>query len=430
MSANILNGIYNCAEVVLNLLLLSFLGTIISWYNLKTVYDDRKPLRLKRTGLSFICDPGLAPPNLARAAVVIATLVLGLSVSGGFGIVGKTERIYEDVRVRNKVVGANGSYIDFRDHISKDGKLVSGTVLLLQHPFCLRGAVYSFILYSCVNDLDDLTTVKWPSDSWVLNSTCVMEESGFKTEIILQEFELLEELQTDLRNCAVDVALADLPKSDITRVPVSHETNAGCQFYIDEVWCSNFLRTYCVGSMKIAGGFGEVHVLGDSLGRYGYRFFNYRTEKQQKPEMLKSLAFLHDVVKISPSNSHRWMAQSRIETDALVKKFVGMRNVTDISVVFIAATFGTAVVITLLTGLLACMGWILYVAKPGRRNYNKFNSASDAMSCASFVMFGGEGCSLSGRNGGLLLKETDGSVRPERVLANGKKISKDSDSNA
>ena len=91
---------------------------------------------------------------------------------------------------------------------------------------------------------------------------------------------------------------------------------------------------------------------------------------------------------------------------------------TDVHIVVVAATFGTAVVITFLTGLPAYSGWILYVAKPGRRNYNKFNSASGAMSCASFAMFGNEGFSHYGRNGGILLKATDGLVRPERVAAN------------
>ena len=129
------------------------------------------------------------------------------------------------------------------------------------------------------------------------------------------------------------------------------------------------------------------------------------------------MAFLLDM-RTGNDIPRRWIALSRVETNARIKKLAGKRNVTDVNVLLVTASFGTAVVITLLSGLLACSGWILYVAKPGRRNYNKFNSASDAMSCASFAMFGNEDFSHSGRNSGILLKATDGFVRPERERAN------------
>ena len=97
ISADIVNGIYNFVEAALIILLLSFLRTTISWNNLKTVYDGRKPLQLKRTRLSILCDPGLAPLNVGRVAVLLATVVVVLTVTGGLGIVGKTEPVYEYV---------------------------------------------------------------------------------------------------------------------------------------------------------------------------------------------------------------------------------------------------------------------------------------------------------------------------------------------
>ena len=265
ISPNIVSGIYNLAELVLCLLLLSFLRTTISWYNLKTLYDDRKPLRLKTTRLSVLCDPGLAPPNLSRAAVIIAILVLGLSVNGGLGIVGTTEQIYEDVTVKNKVVNANGSYIDFRDHISKDAKRVSGTIVLLQSPLCTEASIETLFLYSHTNDLDDLTTVQWPSDTFVSNSTCAMEESGFKYEINQQGLIPLKGFTSaSAMDCDVSYDLADVPRNDITRVPVSQKTNSTCPFHLEELWCSNYLGISCFGSTKIEGGFGEAKLFSQS----------------------------------------------------------------------------------------------------------------------------------------------------------------------
>lgn len=244
--------------------------------------------------------------------VVISALVVGLSVTGGFGIVGETEIMYEDVRVKNKVVSANGSYINFRDHISEDGQLVSGTVLLLRSLFCIGSSVYNITLFSCTNDLDDLKIVKSPIDNPVLNSTCVMEESGFTNEITRHESNAIQaSSQGAFRTCSTLVDVVDVPKNDITRVLTSLKIDANCTLYIEEVWCSNFLTIYCVGSIKIAGGFGELHVFVDT---YGTRLLltALRTEKRPAPELLKSMAFLQDILRRDGVFFQRRMTASRI----------------------------------------------------------------------------------------------------------------------
>lgn len=329
--------------------------------------------------------------------------------------------------MKNKAVNANGSYIDFRDHISRDANLVSGTFLLLQSPTCITTVSNGSFHFCEINDLDDVTSVKWPRTTDVSNSTCVMEESGFLDEVIYVERVPLQDLVH--RNLMAEwgdiLSRADVPKRDISRVPVPQTTNnKTVPFHVEEIWCSNYRKKSCAGSLKIAGGFGELTFRGGVEAIPS----TYRTKKRQDSEILKSRAFLTDILNLEGVAKSRRMALSRIETNALVRKYAGRRNVTDINVALVAATFGTAVVITFLTGLLACTGWTLYVAKPGRRNYNMFNSASDAMACASFVMFRDEGCSLPGRNSGIFLKATDGFVRPEMRLTNGKEMNRNSDS--
>lgn len=382
---------------------------------MKTIYHDRKPLRLKSTRLSLVCELDLAPPNLSRAAVTLATLVVILTAIGGFGIIGSTEQAFENVRVRNKVVAANGIYVDFRDHISKDGNLVSGTFLLLERTTCSSSDIGVNFVFGRINDLQDVTSVEWPRDTAISNSTCLHEDSGFKEEIILQEQAVREEI--DLRGCRPYFNMSDVPKNDITQLNVSENIDdRDCPFRVLELWCSNHERLRCAGSLKMARGFGEILYFHGREGGLAITVSLYRAKEQQDSEMLKSMAFISDFVMRGVFlDSIRRMSMTRIETNVLVEKISGERNVTDVNVPLVALTFGTAVLITLITGLSAYTGWTLYVAKAGRRMYNKFNSASDALSCVSFAVFGDGEISGSRKNSGIFLRATDCFVRPERV---------------
>ena len=430
-SANIVSGIYNVIEVVLSLCLLQFLRAILCWHNLKTLYNERKPLRLKSTKLSLFCDPGLAPPNLLRLAITIAVVVLGLTGIGGFCIVGITVPEYETVKVRNKVVAAKGNYIDFRDHVSEDGELVSGTVLLLQSLTCSRSDQETRYVYGMVNDLADLTSVKWPAGvvkSYVggKSSSCLMGNSGFEDEVIL---ELRKSLQpTNFTANSVTRCYASVRNLDVSDVAeneftlflretdqdgtgaVSDSDGKDCSFQVLEVWCSNYHTLRCVVLLKLLDDFQVIMLLAER-GRISDNVIgSVRITIRPDSEQLKSMAFLSGIPQrpvIIPTLLK--MVMLRVESNAEVKRFVGKKDVTQVDVALLASTLGPAVFITVVTGLIACGGWAIFIARPGRRGYNKFNSASDALSCLKVETFRDGGCRFR-RDGGALLEVRDGEI--------------------
>ena len=377
------------------------------------------PLRLTSTRLSLFCDPGLAPPKLARFATTAGVLVLGLTGIGGFSIIGTKVVMYETVKVRNKVVAAKDNYIDFRDHVSEDGKLVSGTVLLIQRSMCVRNSRGKFNLYGMANDLADLTSVKWPPGAFTSKirgngTSCLMSSSGFQDEVVL---ELINPVQpSNSTICSLNINVSDVAKNRITRLLTSAVDARNCPFQVPEVWCSNYHRLRCAGSPKYSDGFGDILIFADR-GVIGYDETPFRTKMRRDPEQLKSMAFLADSGVITPPRTVavlQKMVSLRVQSNAEVKRILGKKNVTLVNVALLASTLGPAVFITFLTGLIAYRGWTIFVARAGRRGYNTFNSASDALSCANVEAFQDGGCRFR-REGGAFFEVKGCQVRPTRV---------------
>lgn len=385
-SSNVVGGIYSLVEVVLSVLLLHFLRTIFEWHNVKTIYDERKPLRLVETRLSLFSDPGLAPRWLARVTVLILIAVVSLTSAGGFGIAGFTRESYEEVRVKSKLVPAgNGETIDFRKHVSADGGRVSGTVLLLMHHTCVHVDTKRLALYGSFSDMEDVNTIKWPAQQGRLNTTCVMEDAGFEDEVVFEQA-LRGTKSTTGTECMLprDVVL---PKKQITQLVIEPQPEIlDCPFKIIDAWCSNFIDWRCAGNVKYADGYSTIlFFIGPSGGiqgtvaQIGIQLY----DEPFTPEVLKSVAFLADMNIHSSATSLIRMVSLSVETNGFVRKFGGNKNVTNVNVPLIAATLGTTIVTTLFIGCAALVGWFRFIVKPGRRDYNKFTSGMDALSCAA-----------------------------------------------
>lgn len=74
-----------------------------------------------------------------------------------------------------------------------------------------------------------------------------------------------------------------------------------------------------------------------------------------------------------------------VEEDAIVQKFVGMRNETLVNMLLLALTLGPALSITVLTMMVAVRLRLKYVYLPDLTGYNQYNSEMNLLRCAAYV---------------------------------------------
>eukprot|EP00178_Gracilaria_changii_P003800 TRINITY_DN1572_c0_g1_i1.p1 TRINITY_DN1572_c0_g1~~TRINITY_DN1572_c0_g1_i1.p1 ORF type:complete len:432 (+),score=56.61 TRINITY_DN1572_c0_g1_i1:481-1776(+) len=392
VNANIVNGIYSSVEVFLTILFVCLLRILLSCHNLRTIYDTREPLQLNTAIISVFVDPGLGPPRIITFLVLLGALFTALTTAGGFSFSGATAPQYESAQVRNKVVpAAAGQYIDFRDHISSDATLISGTFLLLQSTACVEQEVGRVTFYALTNDIRDLHRIQWRIDELISNSTCLRRQNGFAEER-LAEYSLptrsFSLASCELRFDQVGVQnLSQVRRNDIIQIPFSEENDLGanCSFRIVELWCSTYSTFVCVGSVRMmdeTGGFGQIIYRASRDRSLIPSLTSYRGKRRDDTEVLKSMAFLSDSITNSHSVLVRMMASSMIETNATVQRVVGERSVTNVNFVLLFWTFGTAFGLFALLGLVTSMIWLRVVWRKGRKGYNCFCSEGDALACA------------------------------------------------
>lgn len=428
-SSNIISGLYTCIEVILSVVLIRSIRLIFAWYNLKSIYNDRKIVQLSTTRLSLFTDPGLAPRKLSRASVVISLAVLALLTAGSFGIVGKSEEVIELEKVGQKVTLAEeNNVVDLRMHISEDFHMsdpfLSGTILLLSGASCQTKSSKKTTTFGYFNELDDLTTLKWKRNDKPRNSTCMITGSQYVPEKIFEEsIERLDSKAEIERECqhmfeALPVITSLVP-GQMTQISLPGDLSPKkCPISFLEMWCTTGHQDSCAVSVY----FRKTEMYSEILVAYNVfddtytlrKTTNQRTSSPASGGVLQNIAFLAAAKMEDQLEWARYAARFRIETNAEIRKIVGMRDITHINVALVAATVGVAVFIIFFVRVAAIWGWIIYITRPGRQEYNKFNSALDAISCAAVETFREGGCRFR-KSTAVSVKVTAAGVGPVKL---------------
>lgn len=419
LSSNIVSGAYSFIELALSVILLRAFRVIFEWYILKTVYEDRKPIRLTSTRLSLFCDPGLAPQQIARVSVFVVVLVIVLTTIGGFGIIGVTIQDFEKVTVKAKVGGVkNGNFINFKDHISPNGNLVSAAFLMVKRVPCQVLGPRKDVVYGSFNDIDDPMTVKWPYDTELNDSTCLKESSKYEDEIIRTESFITQ--TNNGASCRFSFDAKGLPKNRTVKIPPLSEQLVNCEYEVLELWCSSYLEVGCAGTLRFKErqAYGEIVFASLDGGKSIEAFLaRYLHNDRSVTPVLKSMSFILSMGLLGKNAvtlpALRYVAMASFETNVVVRRLSGQKNVTRVNAILVGTTLGIAVLITLVTSGIAFGGWVIFVARAGRRRYNKFNSAMDALSCAAAETLRFEDCNnLMKRKRGVCLALKNGIVGP------------------
>ncbi|KAI0558727.1 hypothetical protein FGB62_190g013 [Gracilaria domingensis] len=328
-------------------------------------------------------DSGLAPRELSRMFALIAVLFTALITAGGFAFVGATEPVYQTVHVRNKVVPATrGNYIDFRNHVSPDKRVVSATFLLLILPVCIDGGFTNSTWYSRINEFHNLRDIKWPRTFRIFNITCVFEANGFVKETILTTQDGFPLYGTD--DCLHLLKLETFKQlqlpSSIT--PAIHGT---CPYQDVELRCSNHSIVQCVGSARVQDDFGGFILFHSIIRQTQIEISTHhgRTLERDDLHVLESMVFVASIYPETDLYSLRNCAASRVEESASVQQLVGERNVTQVNIGLIISTFGPSIALLILLAAVASVMWVRVVWFKGRRWYNSFSSNEDSLACVA-----------------------------------------------
>ncbi|KAI0559063.1 hypothetical protein FGB62_169g42 [Gracilaria domingensis] len=350
-------------------------------------------------------DPGLSPEFLNRLLAVVGLVFVALLTAGGFAFEGTTIRHTQSIYVGNKVVPATaGNYVEFRNHISPDRKFVSATFLLLSHARCLDEnyykGVWNFALYARMNNLDNLSDVKWPQNITISNSTCVWSAGGFKEEILMSwKFEDSKKL---FNGCYINFreVLSEFPKNETKQMQVPEEDDYfNCSFRILSMWCSYYWAPRCAASFRTDDDLNGFMYLSFRQGCQKNQCFSYtrreivwsyRANDISNNGNLKQMAFLADF--FYPSRKSTWlMVFQRVQANSTVQR-ISERNVTLVKARLFTVTFGAALAIFLGLKIVCFALWFRIVWLKGRRGYNGFVSNGDALSCAvQQVLLAGHG---------------------------------------
>ncbi|KAI0560113.1 hypothetical protein FGB62_124g02 [Gracilaria domingensis] len=336
-------------------------------------------------------DPGLAPRALSRLMALIGLLFVALITAGGFAFVGATEPVYEEVHVRNKVVNATrGNYIDFRNHVSIDGRLVSATLLMCLSE-CSEQNLKTSTFYNQINDdFRDLRDIKHRLD-YARNSTCVTEANGFVEE---RRGEYVRDNHQAREACLDLIPYEETGRLNRANVFRQTPMNGTCPYQDIEVRCSDSdSGLYCVGNARRQddlGGFvffkfvrlrirsARMQTMVD------HQVFRLRLPERDDTDVLTSTAFL-----LSRFTGRmdafvlRNCAASRVEKNASVQKVVGDRNVTQLRIALLMSTFGPAMALLVALATVALVMWVRVVWVKGRGGYNGFSSNEDALASAA-----------------------------------------------
>lgn len=382
--SSLVSGVYTCLELLLTLLTTQLITFAIRAWNVKRVYADNAKLHLTSSRLDTFFGYGLSSKKVSIAAALVFTSVVGLATIGGFSIVGRTGKHYEPTLVRNLVTkAAPDEYVDYSEnHISYGGLRFSGTVfLLLQLVGCRRSSSPGPpVVYEYFNDLHDITTRLFRPEQVDLNQTCITAKSGYRQRIALQESAVAVRDRDVIANCSWEgFSPSMISQGEYAKVPVRQQDD--CPYPVQEAWCLRTEGLFCAG--QVTSGSTPAVVITTSERTEGddqLRTDILLVDEPPVVENLKSvvalLGFRADITAAT-----LWgMTLLTVKTDVSVDKFISDRKETEVNEVLLAATLGPALLILAVTGIVALVGWIKYIALPNRGDCNHFNSLWDLVS--------------------------------------------------
>lgn len=377
------NGVYNVLEVIIFSVFVSSLQQILRWYNLKTIYDDRRALHLYTTRFAFFSDPGLSSPFFVRVSAILIFIVLSLTTAGSFSILGEELTVYTPIQVPAKVKPSDpGHLLDFRPHISSDFSHISAALSLLRARTCHSvdsgaGVYYSYFSTS----IEDLNSLTESSSSSVTNGTCLMEDSGYRPEPTL-ETTISRKDYPAVDQCEINIPLNDFKAPGYHQINITQETDLGqhCPMRFVEVWCSNLRSLYCAGSARYSDGKYDVLLIHSerSASSEPITFLGSFTKKPVEAQGLRTIALLFDTgIETIGVPSAYYIALHKVEK-GVVYKSDGVKNITKVNMRFLSGTLGLTIFVTFLGVVVALLGRETYVRRKGRLKYNGFCSAADA----------------------------------------------------
>lgn len=385
-SSSVVSAVYAILfDILLPILLAWLVRILLSSRNLKLIYDDRKRFSLGPTRLAIFVHQGLSPIATGRFIASITTIIILLTMVGAFSINGisRRERIPQKFRLLVDTASPE-EVIDFKRHLSEDGSLVSGTVLLLrQSSFASFGN--KRLTYAKVNDIRDINTVKWPSSMTMYNSTCVTEKNGFVERTVMTDALAEEYLSTE--GCSLHIKPANY---SLLSEAMSNLTG-NCDLEIIETWCSHFQQLSCVTLLKHPNGYTTSHqnIWGshDKLRNTLHTVDNFVIQnrvisRKLTSQQMRAMSYLLDVGFRIEERQATDMVSLTIRTDTHVLVYGDEIKETDVDTTLLSMTLGPAISFTVLIAIHAIVGWERHIRRSSRQNYNRFHSTADLLAYA------------------------------------------------
>lgn len=387
LNSAITTGIFNIFEILFSFLFVHAMFLSCRFRNLHTLYYRRQPLRLHSTRLSILSSPFLTIPSFSRLYAILFLLFTALLSFASFAFVGQSQPEIVTKTVPLLVTAAKHDFLDYRRHLSRDGRTASATFILINRANCIVYGNNKMIYFEAFNDLPgDINEVKWSvARIGFRNSTCVMSRFGFVPKRSAKWSTQTNPLITSAFPCKFPFNFTDLPPNffgsvDIT--PYASEMSPQCPGRLDSFHCSNHNVQVCIVSLEISKHF--VFLAFHSKVR-GYIYGPEPQTDRISSEALSSMVYIMDTGFMSASFSSAWrMATHTVVRDGQVQKQIGQKEVTDVNLNLFLGAAGSAIAICLIVLSNALQGWWTIGYK--RRHYNGFCGIDDAKASLLFEM--------------------------------------------
>lgn len=359
----------------------------LSTWNARRIYEEGRKITLMKTKFSLFVHQGATEKNIGVLIASLCSIIYILVIAGGFSINGFSQDMFVPISAPVRI-GYGRNVIDYTEHISEDGSLVSGTFLAARDvTTCIEFGKDYVKLYSGVNDLVDVNAVKWPTETFLGNSTCLYLESGYKDDY---NTPMQMKSMNSTSKCYLQVEV----DSRIRLGKCKPFTSESCPFRVHEFWCSWNVLNVSVGQIEYDGGFTTVisYLEGSSnevltiptkvmaeVKLFGEEFFDNRLNETA----IRSMAHLIGSGVISyDTNQAIYLGIMSVETNVQVSKHDGTAEFTEIDVRFLGFTLGLALFLTLVMGCVTYLGWTVVNANEKVKGRNRLYSSEDMLTHA------------------------------------------------
>lgn len=348
-------------------------------------------VRLTETRLALVTDYGLTTNTTGRVAAIIGTVLVALIIIGSFSIDGRTRRPLNEVVEKNVVIAINSSEeaVDYRDHVSEDGKRVSGTFILTREAATcvdIEGEISTW--YSSVNNLRDIDSVTFDGRLFPINSTCRRKSEGYDNQESFKTRFLRGREIEESRKCRYIIGEQE-PGSKLSKTTA---TLSSCDMEIFETWCAHYSGFVCISQARtFDGGYFMIYNVGESAWYANRIFFDHYVFEHPFPtNAVRSAAYLFATgAEHEPVLLHV-ITRSTVKVDSFVPLLSECVQETNINLALLLGTAGTALFVTAVVAVAAFFSYWRDIVAPGRHDCNRFNSATDAMLCAASAALDGD----------------------------------------